>query len=388
MLGQDSLPERCATQPYSTLDEEDIGFAKRSMTRFGKTNGIVKIIPVAVHVVYSNENDANNISDAQINDQITILNDDFRGRSGGLDTEIEFCLAGINRIQDAANSIVYLGTNDATLKLSIQEDPTIYLNCWVVDEIYYPSGAKVLGSSTFPKELANAPQLDGVIIADHNFGSIGTASNSQPYHKGRTAVHEFGHWLNLFHVFQNGCDDKWTCEFSGDCCCDTPPQDIAVGGCKTLRNSCHGDDPDEKDPVRNYMGYSNDNCMREFTDCQKGRMHEALETYRPNGFFTSGDCPPFKREISAQAPQFPLLSIFPNPFNNETTILIEDFSTFDSVDLLIIDVTGKIIEERSIICNSNSPGSFKYEFSASPGIYFCKLRWPEGAITKKLVCLP
>ena len=57
-------------------------------------------IPVVVHVVYNTA--SQNISDAQINSQITVLNQDYRKMAGtpgyntnavGADCEIEFCLA-------------------------------------------------------------------------------------------------------------------------------------------------------------------------------------------------------------------------------------------------------------------------------------------------------
>jgi hypothetical protein len=380
---------RCGTPDQDNLTIEDIIFAKAASSRAGKTTVGIKTIPIAVHVIYANASDDNNIDDAQIQDQINILNADYAGGSGGVDTEIRFCLAGVNRIQSAANASITYGANHQTMKALSQEDPNTYLNIWIVDAISTPTGGNILGYTTFPKGFQMNQQLDGVVIADDYFGSIGTASNNPPYTEGRTATHEIGHWLNLFHVFQNGCDDSWTCEFKGDCCCDTPPQDTAYYKCKTLKNSCHGDNPDERDPIRNYMGYSDDDCMEEFTNCQKGRMQLTLDSLRPSAFFSSGDCPPFKwagGTAQSGLSEFNV-SVFPNPSKETVTLRLNVIGKETPINVDIYDAQGKLV--ASLATSSVlAVGQHEYRFDTpAPGIYLARVASPWATKTIKLVSI-
>ena len=209
------------------------------------------------------------------------------------------------------------------------------------------------------------------MIADEFFGSTGTESGNSPFDKGRTATHEFGNWLDLFHVFQHGCDDNWNYATHGDCCCDTPPQDTAYYKCKTNKNSCHGDNPDEKDPIRNFMGYSDDKCMQEFTECQKGRMNHALETLRPTAYFTSGDCPHFRFAAiptQTQPPPF-ILKAFPNPFSINTALRLVVTNGEIPIEVTILDMQGKSVStllDNEIV----KIGLHEYTFAPNvPGMY-------------------
>jgi hypothetical protein len=169
----------------------------------------LKIIPVVVHVIH--DGGTNNISDAQIQTQIDILNEDFRKKMGtngygaGVDTEVEFCLAKKDPQGKCTNGIVRINSplsNHQTyqrsqLKLLSYWDNTRYLNMYIVKNIN--SGSGILGYSSFP---GGPPDEDGIVIRHDYFGKIGTASASL----GRTTTHEIGHWFGLYHTFNNGCD--------------------------------------------------------------------------------------------------------------------------------------------------------------------------------------
>lgn len=333
---------QCATPDLDlSLPEVQI-FNESARSIFRKSAGIVRVIPIAVHVVYNNQHDAHNISDAQIQSQISVLNDDFRGVSGGVDCEIEFCIAGINRIQSSVYYNVSTYSDDFDLKALSQETPTQYLNVWIVNSI---DNGQTLGWSSFPKNLGTAPHLDGVVVADDFWGTIGTAANSSPNHLGRTATHEIGHWLNLIHVFQGGCDDNSTCAFMGDCCCDTPPQEKYFYKCKKNKNSCHDDSPDEKDPIRNYMGYSDDDCMDNFTACQSIRMNLTLDSVRTLCSFPKGDeCPVLKKDFPASAESLISINLtaYPNPFSTYAKVDFE-LSTKLRVTMELVDLQGKVL---------------------------------------------
>jgi len=243
-------------------------------------NPNLKIIPVVIHVIH--DGGTNNISDAQIQSQIDVLNEDFRkkvatnGFGAGVDTDIEFCLAKKDPQGKCTNGIVRINSplsNHQTyqrsqLKLLSYWDNLRYLNMYVVKSINGGSG--ILGYSSFP---GGPPDEDGVVIRHDYFGKIGTAASSL----GRTTTHEIGHWFGLYHTFNGGCGVD-TCA-DGDLVCDTPPAANPNFGCPTI-NSCSNDVPNVNDQIQNYLDYSNDNCKNMFTNGQKQRMHATLVSLR------------------------------------------------------------------------------------------------------------
>jgi hypothetical protein len=242
-------------------------------------NGVITI-PVVVHVVYNTS--AENISDAQVQSQIDVLNADFRRLnsdannvwSQAADTEIEFCLATVdpngnptNGITRTASSVSAFGTND-NMKFNSSGGKDAwpagdYLNMWSCDI----SGG-ILGYAQFPGGPA---ATDGVVMDYQYFGTIGTAT--APFDLGRTATHEVGHWLNLRHIWGDG-----NCN-ADDFVADTPNSDGANYGCATGSVSCSS-----VDMVQNYMDYSDDACMNLYTAGQTTRMRALFE---PGGFRAS-----------------------------------------------------------------------------------------------------
>jgi Pregnancy-associated plasma protein-A len=376
----------CGTDSPGKLSQAEIEFALVANGTSSKTTGIVKVIPVAVHVIYAFVGDPHNISDAVIGSQMTVLNEDFRGVSSGLDTEIEFCLAGINRILYADLMNFDRQLNDFQLKDSIQEDPARFLNVWVVASIADTNGG-TRAYATFPNHFAAHPELDGIVIDSDNLGTMPVLSN--PYDGGRTLVHEIGHWLSLLHVFQGGCDENSTCETQGDCCCDTPPQAARLYGCQVGKNTCKDDQPDKNDPVRNYMGYSYDDCMRTFTDCQKARMHLALETFRPNAWFPKGgDCPQFRRHSPPPTEARGLhINAHPNPFSNETSINVTVEGKETPITVTIIDAQCRQV--ATLLDYKALPvGNHTLKFDApAPGMYLARVSSPWATKSIKLVSL-
>ncbi len=248
-------------------------------------SGGVLTIPVIVHVVYGNN--AANISDAQINSQIAVLNDDFRRMNAdrsntpsdfsgvAADTEIEFCLTQVIRKSTTRSSF---GTNDAVKSSSTGGSdavtPTSAMNMWVCE-----IGGGILGYAQFP---GGSPATDGVVVDYRYFGTTGTAT--APFDLGRTATHEVGHWLNLRHIWgDGGCSvDDFVSDtptaggpnYTGGACTYPGPNSCAPRGKK-------GDGTDLPDMFQNYMDYSDDQCMNLFTIGQKDRMWAAVSASRP-----------------------------------------------------------------------------------------------------------
>lgn len=233
----------------------------------------VVTIPVVFHVVYKTA--AQNISDAQLQSQLDVINEDFRRLnsdannkwSQAADVEIEFCLAsidpngnattGITRTQTNVNS--FSGNDAEKFNSSGGHDawPTgDYLNFWVCNLNGF------LGYAQFPGGPANT---DGVTCSYQYTGRGGSAS--APFDLGRTATHEIGHWLNLRHIWgDGGCGVD-------DFVSDTPTSDAANYGCASSHSSCG-----TPDMVENYMDYSDDGCMNLFTQGQKTRMQALFAT--------------------------------------------------------------------------------------------------------------
>ena len=260
--------------------------------KFQISKGINTTVPVVIHIVYKNGNE--NISDAQIQSQLDVLNEDFtRTNSDAFNTpvgflpivsnpQINFCLAQQSPDGKPTNGIIRKQTTNIFFPLyddaifydslggSTAWNTQKYLNIWVAE---IESG--VLGWAQFPSG-GNA-NTDGVVIDFKHFGTMGTAI--YPYNLGRTATHEVGHWFNLNHIWgDNSCGNDYVN--------DTPKQEQGNFGCKIHPHiSCSN----SGDMFMNFMDYTNDACMNSFTEGQKNRMWSSISNWRI-GLLTSYGC--------------------------------------------------------------------------------------------------
>lgn len=305
---------RCVTdEQFARLSKEIPGLTNRvkatqadafhSLRGSGSQNSVQSVItiPVVVHVLYHNANE--NISNTQIQSQIDVLNEDFRRLNADTnvtrnifkpvagDAQFQFCLAqrdpagnvtdGITRNYCSQTSWGCVDSMKVTAYGGVDGWPgDSYLNIWVCNlncangYAYYPG---------------TPDPYDGIVVHYYVFGRVG---NIAPGYSGRTATHEVGHYLGLYHPFDYGqCvgTSPNDCGSSGDRICDTPASDYPAYGCDTTLNSCTDILIDLPNQIENYMDYADDNCKNMFSLDQISRMHALTNSYRQS-LLTSPAC--------------------------------------------------------------------------------------------------
>jgi len=200
------------------------------------------------------------ISDDVVRESISILNDAFS-------PHFSFTLNDADIIATSNPSYwdLQMGSNQENqMKSKLRKGGCGALNI-------YSTNIGGLGWATFPDGCEDSKTNDGVVIL-HTSVPGGTKA---PYNEGDTLTHEVGHWLGLYHTFQGGCNGQ------GDRVADTPAVANPNYGCP-VKDSCPNDGLG-KDQVQNFMDYSDDSCMTEFTGGQFERMNTQWDVYRSDG---------------------------------------------------------------------------------------------------------
>jgi hypothetical protein len=331
----------CGTASYAARFENAIVVQQNNNSNHRDTiEDEILTIPVVVHVLYNNN--AQNISDAQIRSQIDVLNEDFRRmnadaintpevfKAHAADAKIMFCLAQINPEGYAANGIIrkYTSTrvfdvNDAMKYNAAGGDNAWnskkYLNIWICN-----MGSNAIGYASQPGGQADR---DGVVIQYNAFGRIGSLMPN--FNKGRTATHEIAHWLGLRHIWGDN-------ECGNDGINDTPQQAFYNNNCPSFPSisSCSPDN--NGDMFMNFMDYTNDACMNMFTHGQKIKMRGQFAINGPrNSFMNSFACDssmataaPLPDDTIAVVKTIALsFKIYPNPATSDLNI--EGMNGFD-----------------------------------------------------------
>lgn len=200
--------------------------------------------------------------------QMDVLNAAYSGSTSdtAADTPFRFALTATTWTVNRTWAQVTPGKTEKDMKAALHTGDSETLNVYSAD-----IGGGLLGWAYFPKGYNDGRDyIDGVVILDESMPG-GTVA---PYNEGDTLTHEVGHWLMLEHTFAGGCSA------SGDGVADTPREAYPQFSCDETADSC---DTPGLDPVHNFMDYTEDFCMDEFTPGQADRMSDAWQAFRAGG---------------------------------------------------------------------------------------------------------
>lgn len=256
LCGTDHDPQKIAAA------EQDFANRRAVMEKFGETTQNVTggVINVYFHVIRKGTGVSNgDLTTTMINDQMNVLNAAYAAWGWS------FNLVTVTRTTNSTWYTGCYGSSESAMKNALRQGTADDLNIYSCS----PSGG-ILGYATFPSSYASQPKLDGVVIL---YSSV-PGGSAAPYNLGDTATHEVGHWMGLYHTFQGGCNGN------GDFVSDTPAEKSAAFGCPNGRDTCRNNAG--LDPITNFMDYTDDACMFQFTSGQDARMDSQFTTYRYN----------------------------------------------------------------------------------------------------------
>ncbi len=266
-VSHEVLERQLKENPSLALKMNEIeAFTENAIQQGRLVNGKIEI-PVVFNVLYRTA--AENISNAQLQSQLDVLNADFNAANADFN-QVPTLFSGVkanvgitfvlDQVIRKSTTKTSWGTRD-TMKKAKQgginpTSPTTKLNFWVCT-----IGGGILGYAQFP---GGSSATDGVVVDSKYVGVTSNSGSAYPYNLGRTATHEVGHWLNLRHIWGDT-----TC--GSDLVADTPTHNTANYGVPTYPHysTCSGT-PVEM--TMNFMDYTDDRGMYMFTAGQKSRI--------------------------------------------------------------------------------------------------------------------
>jgi hypothetical protein len=379
---------------YYKVQQQTAGLVYRPESTTDTIPGQIINIPVVIHLLYNTSDQ--NITDAQILSQISVLNKDYRRQNAdavntpdvfkpvAADAKIMFCVAQVDPNGNRTSGIIRkytsqpLFTTDDAMKFSAQGgddawDCTKYLNIWVCN-----LESRSLGYATPP---GGEPDRDGVVIGFNVFGNVGNLRS--PFDQGRTATHEIGHWLGLRHTWGDAdCGD--------DSIADTPKQETYNFGCPSFPHLSTCSPNANGDMFMNFMDFSNDACMNLFTIDQTKVMRAlfAKNNIR-NSFLSAYQCdstlahtgPLYSNTTADTAVTATIVKTYPNPVHSQLVIECNSISKLNVTTLDIYNVMGTKVFETQL----SQPKSTINLSALTNGVYIVRVGEGGNVFTTKII---
>jgi hypothetical protein len=314
--------------------------ARKLLSQQLRIEGTTVYIPIVFHIVLTNPN---LVTDAMIQNQVDQLNKDFAGLNADstlipasfkplfAKTGIQFKLAQRTPGDEPSNGIERITTTHASFSINDNSvkytasgganawDHNRFFNVWITE-----LSQGYLGYATFPNSTVAAE--DGVVIK-----YTALPGGNAPYNKGRTLVHETGHFFALIHIWgdENGCSGT-------DDIDDTPNQGTYTSGCPSgvvKTDACTTIAPGIM--YQNFMDYTDDACMVMYTLDQKDHMEATMNMYRPSLLTSNGADPvvSFNLDAAAKSINTPLQRICSPTFSPVITLRNKGAQTLTAVTI-------------------------------------------------------
>lgn len=360
-----------------------------------KSNASITI-PVVFHV-----NDPVNpqkVTLEQIQSALSILNDDFTANNYDInsirpefqsiiaDMDINFCLASKDPYGQPTSGVTYHinGYNGrepngygAAVKSVSYWPGDQYLNIWIVNYTEDDGSLYNSGWAFLPDNWIANNNLDGIVYNHRYLGYAGSSEVSGPSswqaEMARVLTHEVGHYLNLYHTFENYCASP------GDYVDDTPYVYYhGSNNCEQLGTFCSGTSVVQD---QNYMDYTP--CPSMFSSGQKTRVHASLNStvagrsnlWTTENLIATGCMSPGNSGMDELESYF---QVSPNPVGDRFQILGVKAGSlvqvFDSKGVEVMVET--LYEQERVECDVNS---------LQNGLYLVRISTGEYSETIKLV---
>jgi hypothetical protein len=306
---------------------------------------------------------------AGLNDDYDEVDIDFENLKSTLD--ITFELAKLDPEGNPTTGIVYhedsLAMLNQTDLFSYAWDNRKYLNIYLPKYVFGEPSIRT-GFGYYPSTFNVSQNRDGIIYSSVRWG-YGDLSELQDGDEwASTATHEVGHWLNLFHTFEFGCQDN------GDRVEDTPPavvDSLYLEGCDNTNFSCG-----VKTNGENYMDY-NLRCRKMFTKGQTERMEAALHLSSRNNLWSVQNLLEVGlKEVITAAPS----TAEPKIILRGDRLEIVSQTKMEIEEITLYDTTGRLLTLNKIAENE-----YKIDSKISSGFYIYILRSEQTFWTGKLI---
>jgi len=258
-----------AARIQALIDRRADASGERATARGGEI-----VVRTFIHVI-TRKNGSGAPSAKQIRQQMGVINKAYAGESAASSAKTRFRFKVVDTDYTRNNAwydwnLTPDGSDEDAeakqAKRALHRGGRAALNVYIAG-----LGSGLLGYANYPWE--GPLKLDGLVILNESMPGGAAA----PYNLGDTGPHEIGHWLGLFHTFENGCTRP------GDYIGDTPYQDDGDNIFFCGGNPDFGADTCPQpglDPVHNFMSYGDDACLNRFSPDQARRQELVWRLFR------------------------------------------------------------------------------------------------------------